>query len=142
MIALNMRAVTVRVDDVIGVAGFLLPGNHVDVLASRKGNSKRVTTETILKKVKVLAVDQTAGTKKNDPVVVRAVTLELTPKQAERIVKAKEEGRLQLALRNPTEDLELPKVAKVKPKKRRYVPTSTSVTIIRGIDTQVVKVKL
>jgi len=142
MIEMNMRAVTVRVDDVVGVAGFLLPGNHVDVLASRKvSQSSRVNTETILKKVKVLAVDQTSGTKKNDPVVVRAVTLELTPKQAERIVKAKEEGHLQLALRNPLEDL--PKVAKAKPKpKRKWVPTSTSVTIIRGIKTETVKVKL
>jgi len=144
MIALNMRAVTVRVDDVIGVAGFLLPGNHVDVLATKRsrGSSNRVSTETILKKIKVLAVDQTSGTNKNDPVVVRAVTLELTPKQAEQIVKAREEGTLQLALRNPVEDLEEVVVAKAKPKKRRYVPTNTSVTIIRGMKAENVKVKL
>jgi len=141
----GMRAVTVRVDDVIGVAGFLLPGNHIDVLASRSlssGSSNRVVTETILKKIKVLAVDQTAGTKENDPVVVRAVTLELTPKQAEQIVKAREEGRLQLALRNPVEELELLKVAKVKPKRKYVAPTSTSVTIIRGLKAEKVKVKL
>jgi len=149
MITLNMRAVTVRVDDVIGVAGFLLPGNHVDVLATKQiksSGNNRVSTETILKKIKVLAVDQTAGTNKNDPVVVRAVTLELTPKQAEQIVKAREEGNLQLALRNPVEDLEEVVVAKakpkLKPKKRKYVPTSTSVTIIRGTKAETVKVKL
>jgi len=144
MIALNMRAVTVRVNDVIGVAGFLLPGNYVDVLASkRRGGGSSV--ETILRKIKVLAVDQIAGTKKNDPVVVRAVTLELTPKQAETIVKAQEDGRLQLALRNPVEDLEQPTVAKAKPAKRKYVPkrtASTSVTIIRGTKAETVKVKL
>jgi len=145
MISLNMRAVTVRVDDVIGVAGFLLPGNYVDVLATRNSRSGgRATTDTILKKIKVLAVDQIAGTKKNDPVVVRAVTLELSPKQAELIVRAKEEGRLQLALRNPVEDLEQSVVAKAKPRKakRKYVPTSTSVTIIRGTTAETVKVKL
>ncbi|MGH8168184.1 MAG: Flp pilus assembly protein CpaB, partial [Woeseiaceae bacterium] len=56
----NMRAITVRVDDVIGVAGFLLPGNTVDILSSRKEN-QRAVTETILKNIKVLAVDQTAA---------------------------------------------------------------------------------
>jgi len=140
----GMRAVTVRVDDVIGVAGFLLPGNHIDVLASRgvgSGSGNRVVTVTILKKIKVLAVDQTAGTKENDPVVVRAVTLELTPKQAERIVKAREEGRLQLALRNPIEELEIVK-AKVKSKRKYVAPTSTSITIIRGLKPEKVKVKL
>ena len=144
MLELGKRAVTVRVDDVIGVAGFLLPGNHVDVLASRAagGQSNRYVTETILKKIKVLAVDQTAGTKKNDPVVVRAVTLELTPKQAEQLVKSREEGRLQLALRNPIEDLEQAVVAQVKPKRKYTPPTSTSVTIIRGMKAENVKVKL
>jgi len=142
MISLNMRAVTVRVNDVIGVAGFLLPGNYVDVLFT-KSKDGRATTDTILKKIKVLAVDQIAGTKKNDPVVVRAVTLELSPKNAELIVKAKSEGSLQLALRNPVEGLEEPVVAKAKPRpKRKYVPTSTSVTIIRGTKAETVKVKL
>jgi pilus assembly protein CpaB len=110
----SMRALTVRVDDVIGVAGFLLPGNRVDVLASRKIEQNRATTETILRNVKVLAVDQTASTDKNQPVVVRAVTLEVTPAQAEIIVRHKEEGALQLALRNPLDDL-LPQVAASEP---------------------------
>ena len=100
----NMRAVTVRVDDVVGVAGFLLPGNRVDVLAaqSRRG-AGQTRVETILRHVRVLAVDQTASTERNDPIIVRAVTLELTAKQSERLFKAREEGRIQLALRNPNE---------------------------------------
>lgn len=99
----NMRAVTVRVNDVIGVGGFLLPGNRVDVLASRslEGSQKRVQTRTLLNNVKVLAVDQTALAEKDKPVVVRAVTLEVDPRQAERLVQATEEGTVQMALRNP-----------------------------------------
>ena len=99
----NMRALTVRVNDVIGVAGFLLPGNRVDVLASRKSSGSRAITETILRDIKVLAVDQTATTQKNEPVIVRAVTLEMTPQQAEILVNARTEGEIQLSLRNPLE---------------------------------------
>lgn len=100
----GMRAVTVRVNDVIGVAGFLLPGNRVDVVASRDtGERNRVQTRTLLEDVKVLAVDQSAQAEKDKPVVVRAVTLEVNPKQAELLVQATEEGRVQMALRNPEE---------------------------------------
>src|SRR5579862_2932012 len=99
----DMRAVTVRVDDVIGVAGFLMPGNRVDVVAARMENS-RAETRTVLRNLNVLAVDQTASQDKDQPVVVRAVTLEVSPKQAEVLVKAREEGRIQLTLRNPLED--------------------------------------
>src|SRR6266702_2188146 len=54
----NMRAVTVRVDDVVGVAGFLLPGNRVDVIATHNDRTGAIAAETILSNVKVLAVDQ------------------------------------------------------------------------------------
>jgi pilus assembly protein CpaB len=121
----NMRALTVRVDDVVGVAGFLLPGNRVDVLASRKVEHNRASTETILHNVKVLAVDQTAATDKNQPVVVRAVTLEVTPAQAE-IVGHKEEGSRQLTLRNPLDD-EVPALAAVEPP-----PVAPAKRIVRG----------
>ncbi len=98
----NKRAVTVRVNDVIGVAGFLLPGNRVDVLATRMIESThRAETHTLLQNVKVLAVDQTAQTEKDQPVVVRAVTLEIDPSQAVDLARATEEGTVQLALRNP-----------------------------------------
>lgn len=130
------RAFTVRVDDVIGVAGFLLPGNYVDVLATRMVRStQRAVSETIVRNVKVLAVDQQAKTAESDPVVVRAVTLEVTPKQAEIIVARKEEGTIQLTLRNPLDD-EVPVVAKAAPKaapKRVYRPSTTqTITIIKG----------
>lgn len=102
VVAPNMRAVTVRVDDVVGVAGFLLPGNRVDVVAAREENRKPFA-ETILTDVRVLAVDQQASADKNAPVVVRAVTLEVTPEGALAIAMAKQVGSLQLTLRNPHE---------------------------------------
>ena len=142
----NMRAVSVRVNDVVGVAGFLLPGNHVDVVtAYREGQETR--SETVVQNVKVLAVDQTASTDKNEPVVVRAVTLEVTPADAEKLVLAEQRGTIQLALRNPlTTAIVAVKVAqapapapsprrpqKAKPRVRTGPPPpDTSVTVIRG----------
>lgn len=137
----NMRAITVRVDDVVGVAGFLLPGNYVDVLASRLDmRTKRATTETILKNLKVLAVDQTATTEQDEPVIVRAVTLEMTPNQSEILVKAREEGSIQLTLRNPLEKevaVTPPPATKVAAPVRAPVrtysrPQRSTVQVIRG----------
>ncbi len=145
----NMRAVTVRVNDVVGVAGFLLPGNRVDVLSARKEANRRAVTETILKNIKVLAVDQTAATDTNEPIIVRAVTLEVSPKQAETLVLARTEGRIQLTLRNPMQSEPGPEVvAKPAPKipsrkrpTRPTRPTSTTVTVIRGTKVEKVKTK-
>ncbi len=141
----NMRAVTIRVDDVVGVAGFLLPGNMVDVLASRKRPGKRAVTETILHNIKVLAVDQTASAEDNEPVIVRAVTLEMLPKQAEKLFNARVEGKIQLTLRNP---LEPDYVAPVAPKRvarkapaRKASPRTTEVIIIRGTTVEKTKTK-
>jgi pilus assembly protein CpaB len=133
----NMRAVSVRVDDVVGVAGFLLPGNRVDVLGSRDLANREAQTETILQNVRVLAVDQTAATDKNEPVVVRAVTLEVTPSQAEVLVKWKEQGSIQLTLRNPLDEYVQKQAAVVAaaPKAPAPAPAKVpTVTIIRGTE--------
>ena len=136
----NMRAVTIRVDDVIGVAGFLLPGNRVDVVSARKEN-RRAITDTILRNIEVLAVDQQASTDdSNEPLIVRAVTLQVTPEQAEILVRGREEGSIQLTLRNPLEEEEVLVVEEKKaPPKRKVVvgqaparPRQSTVTIIRG----------
>lgn len=151
IISPQKRAVTVRVNDVIGVAGFLLPGNRVDVIAARK-NQKRVNTRTMLENLKVLAVDQTASPDKDKPVVVRAVTLELDTRQAEELVKATEEGKVQLTLRNPLDASRVP-VAEKKPEKKPEPqvvvvnpaprrPYVDSVTVIRGTSVHESKVKL
>lgn len=140
------RAITVRVDDVVGVAGFLLPGNNVDVLASRlERGSRRAITETILVNIKVLAVDQTARTDDSDPVVVRAVTLEVSPKQAEILVARMEEGTIQLTLRNPLEEIVAQEPAKPAVKRAprvRRPPTDTTITVIRGTKVEKTKVKI
>ncbi|MDV6251367.1 Flp pilus assembly protein CpaB [Vibrio sp. EA2] len=127
MIPEDKRALTIRVNDVIGVAGFLLPGNKVDVL-NTKGNG----TSTVLKNIKVLAVDQTARTNDNKPVIVRAVTLEVSPKEAEKLLTENSRGQIQLALRNP---LTVDKA----PPKRTYTPRP-SVTVIKGSQTSNVRV--
>ncbi len=141
LVGKSMRAITVRVDDVVGVAGFLLPGNFVDVVSSRiELKTRRATTETILNNIKVLAVDQTAATDKNEPVIVRAVTLEVTPGQSEVLVKAKEEGTIQLTLRNPDEPQQVAQAPKAAPRPAAPAPvtrpaprpTSAEVQVIRG----------
>lgn len=151
----NKRAVTVRVDDVVGVAGFILPGNHVDVLAAKiERVNQIVTVRTVLEDVIVLAVDQELSPDNNKPKIVRAVTLELTPAQSESIVKASHEGKIQLALRNPNDrnaNAKTPAAAPPKPKapqKSAALPKSIpaaavaaptkieegpKVTIIRGL---------
>ncbi|MFZ6047223.1 Flp pilus assembly protein CpaB [Pseudomonas sp. CR3202] len=154
LIESDKRAVSVRVDDVVGVGGFLLPGNRVDVLATKQTNNSNAESKTILQDLRVLAVDQTASTDKTQPVVVRAVTLEMTPKEAEILVKAMSEGRLQLALRNPLDDQKKsePKVAEApksvapapvpaapKPLVRRSVGVSGGVIIIRGTEVKLAK---
>lgn len=155
VIAPNKRAVTVRVNDVIGVAGFLMPGNRVDVVAAVPVGNRRYQSRTLLENVKVLAVDQSASPEKDKPVIVRAVTLELSSADAEDLVKATQEGVVQLALRNPLDDGVRPEpepepvkeeiVAKApvaKPAPRRVVVTSSNVTIIRGTEVSTSRVSM
>ena len=135
VVAKDKRAVTVRVDDVVGVAGFLLPGNHVDVVATRKDDRTQVVTaETILSDVKVLAVDQSIATNSNEPVVVRAVTLEVTPADGETLLKWKAAGSIQLALRNPLDESDARhKAAPIKEAVKVIVPVrDPAITVIRG----------
>jgi pilus assembly protein CpaB len=98
----TMRAVSIRVDDVVGVGGFILPGNRVDVVAAHS-EGRRAWAETVLSDVKVLAVDQQATSDKNAPVVVRAVTVEVSPEGVQLLAQAKQQGSLQLSLRNPAD---------------------------------------
>lgn len=139
VITQGKRALTVRVDDVIGVAGFLLPGSQVDVVSTSRqsGARNKTVSNTIVENLKVLAVDQTASSDKNDPVIVRAVTLEVTPKEAELIVKATEEGKVQLTLRNPTDLAQVVHEPKPKQVAKKSVKRSWSgyrVDVIRGTD--------
>ena len=126
----GMRAVTVRVNDVVGVAGFVLPGNYVDVVEARMQN-QRAITKTVLQDLRVLAVDQTDSHDKSQPQVVRAVTLEVTPKQADVLVKAMTEGHIELALRGTHSAGSVQPVLTRTPVKRkiRHLPQPTHVTL-------------
>lgn len=101
----GMRAVSVRVNEVIGVAGYVLPGTRVDVVATASPNESRAdtTSKLILSNVQVL----TAGTRmeqdqeQGKPMQVTVVTLLVNPEQSERLALASTEGKIQLALRNP-----------------------------------------
>src|ERR1700683_810475 len=99
------RAVTVAVDDVRGVAGFIFPGDFVDVVLTRTNNSNgpQDFAEVILQHVKVLAIDQMAGERQERPTVAKAVTVEASPEQALRILLATNVGKLSLILRQPSE---------------------------------------
>lgn len=105
VIADGKRAMTVRVNDVVGVAGFALPGNYVDILVNTlqetgKENETKPTTRTVLEHVLVLAIAQEAGRDDTKPKVVSAVTLEVSPADAEKIDLARNVGTLSLVLRN------------------------------------------
>jgi pilus assembly protein CpaB len=96
---------------------------------------ERALAETIVQKVKVLAVDQTTSTDKNDPIIVRAVTLEVAPAQAEKIAKAAQEGKIQLTLRNPTDEQINEEAAPPVEVKVAAAPRPAPVvTIVRGTD--------
>src|ERR1700722_3722822 len=99
------RAVTVAVDDVRGVAGFIFPGDFVDVALTRTDNSAgpQNFSAVILQHVKVLAIDQMAGQRQEHPTVAKAVTVEVDPDQALRILLAANVGKLSLILRQPAE---------------------------------------
>jgi pilus assembly protein CpaB len=113
----GLRALSVRVNEVIGVAGYVLPGTHVDVVATVNPGEKQgdTTSKVILTNVLVLA----AGTKMeqdadNKPMAVNVVTLLVNPDESERLTLAAGEGKIQLALRNPL-DKDAPVTRGVRP---------------------------
>ena len=95
----GMKAVTVRVDDIVGVAGFVQPGDRVDVLLTRQGDKGEAYSDLILQNLKVLGIDQLADDRAAKPAVSRSVTLEVAIPQAQRLVVAQSVGSLTLALR-------------------------------------------
>ena len=114
LITEGKRAITVRVNDVIGVAGFALPGNYVDIIVStqkdaasgdRNGREQSIS-KIVLERILVLAVAQEVSRDDTKPRVVNAVTLEVTPSQAENLDLARSVGTLSLALRNQVDPLD------------------------------------
>jgi len=103
------RAMTVRVNDVIGVAGFALPGTYVDVMVNtqaegtKQAGQDNTISKIVLERILVMAVAQEADRDTTKPKVVTAVTLELTPEEAELLDLARSVGTLSLVLRNQTD---------------------------------------
>jgi pilus assembly protein CpaB len=98
----TQRAVSVRVNDVVGVAGFILPGDRVDVMITREIDDKdnKSVTDVLLQNIKVIGIDQNANEDASGTQVVKAVTLEVGPDQAQKLVLGSKVGELSLALRN------------------------------------------
>ena len=103
LVAEGMKAVTIRVNDVEGVGGFVLPGDRVDVVLTRQTDKDKASTEIVLQNTRVLAVDQSADTSSDKPTVAKAVTLEVSTDQAQRVWLASSVGNLSLLLRKAGE---------------------------------------
>jgi pilus assembly protein CpaB len=99
----GMKAVSIRVNDVLGVAGFVFPGDRVDVLLTRtvrdNDGADKSFVDVLLQSMKVLAIDQVADVSKDSPTVVKSVTLEASTKDAQKLTLAAGAGQLSLALR-------------------------------------------
>ena len=161
VISEDKRAVTIRVNDVNGVAGFVLPGDLVDVLLTRQpsggGNDNQIT-DVLLQHIKVLGIDQDPSDKTEKPTVARAVTVEVTPEESEKLALGSQVGSLSLALRNAgnmkqaavprirVRDLgpEEPKAPVAasgpSPRKAVYRPQMPSMAVTRGTETTIMEV--
>src|SRR5215469_14447095 len=93
------KAMTIRVNDVDGVAGFVLPGDRVDIMLSRTSDKGSAVNDVVLKNVKVLAIDQLADERTDKPSVAKAVTLEVDITGAQKLALASQIGTLALTLR-------------------------------------------
>jgi pilus assembly protein CpaB len=140
----GMRAVTIRTNDVEGVGGFVLPGDHVDVLLTRQAERTSGTNDVVIQNAKVLAVDQLADDAADRPTVARAVTLEVDTMAAQKIALASSLGSLSLMLRRAGEqhmdatrrvtasDLSQTETIAPAPEAKRF----SKVTVTRGANRQ------
>lgn len=129
LIEQGKRAMAVRVDEVTGVAGFILPNAIVDVIGVESQGRGDTEARTILRHVKVLArSQQTYPDEEGKPKVVRTVTLELTPDEAEKLALQTHQGSIHLVLRNPLEEEQPPPKVVEKPEPRRIPTLSSRIT--------------
>jgi pilus assembly protein CpaB len=103
----GMKAVTIRVNDVEGVGGFVLPGDHVDVVLTRNKSGSAPTSEIVLQNTRVLAVDQSADERATKATVSKSVTLEVNTVDAQTVWLAASVGNLSLLLRKAGETAEV-----------------------------------
>jgi pilus assembly protein CpaB len=149
-IATGKRAITVKVNDVAGVPAAALPGSYVDILVSVKQGSTESYTKTVLTNIKVLAVPIDANSTSNKPKTISAVTVELTPEEAEKLDLARTIGTLSLTLKNEVDaliqnaDSSQGKSTNIQPKTETKETTTDnevggSVQVIRGMKTEVIR---
>jgi len=103
----GMKAVTIRVNDVEGVGGFVLPGDHVDVVLTRQIDKGSATTQVVLQNTRVLAIDQIADERAQKATVAKSVTLEVDTVDAQKLWLASSVGSLSLLLRKAGETAEV-----------------------------------
>jgi pilus assembly protein CpaB len=147
-----MRAVSVESSAVSGVGGFVLPGDRVDVLVTRQmgdGEKQTSVTQVLAENSLVMGVDQTSDQETNKPLVAKAITIEVTPDQAQAISLAQSVGDISLSLRQISDtaplarkattisDLAVYGVRKLPPVVRRPVarPAAPQVRVTRGVET-------
>lgn len=143
-VAAGMRAVSLRSNDVTGVGGFVLPGDRVDVLLTRStvGGSDitKTVTQVLAENVRVLGVDQSDNDQADKPVVTKAVTVEVTPDQAQSISLGQMVGTVSLTLRHVADDSPLEHksmaVADLNPTPRKVVagPPAPAIRVVRGTE--------
>jgi pilus assembly protein CpaB len=130
------KAVTIRVNDVEGVGGFVLPGDHVDVVLTRQIDKGSATTEVVLQNTRVLAVDQTADERAFKAAVAKSVTLEVDTIEAQKVWLASSVGNLSLLLRKAgetadvkTRKITLKDLGTLEPVGDEKVATTTTTTV-------------
>jgi pilus assembly protein CpaB len=145
-IAAGMRAVSLRSSDVTGVGGFVLPGDRVDVLLTRvtgSGNDTNTSvTQVLAENVRVLGVDQSDNEQDDKPVVSKAITVEVTPDQAQSISLGQTVGTISLTLRHVADDTPLTRKSTavsdlgLAPRKavRAKAPAGLAVRVVRGTE--------
>ena len=153
----GQRAVSLRSNDVAGVAGFVLPGDRVDILLTRGwGDGAHATqvTQVLAQNVRVLGVDQLDDEAANKPQVARAVTVEVSPQQAEAISLAQAVGQVSLTLRHVSDQMPLTKLATTvadlgfRPaqptpavvRRRPARPVEPPISVVRGLEAAVYRV--
>jgi len=117
----GMRAMSIRVDEVIGVAGFILPNTYVDIIGVEDHEDGTKTAKTVLEKIQVLAIAQDTFTEEGKAKIVKTVTLQVKPEQTEKLALQTHKGTIHLVLRNPLDGSE-PKIEPpVAEQKERFV---------------------
>ncbi len=155
LIADGMRAMSVAVNDIVGVAGFIQPGCRVDVIATVRGGNRQPVTKVILQNILVLAVAGDVEPGNNTRHSVTAITVAVDPAAAEKLSLAMNEGKIQLVLRNfvdgesvatpGTTPDELFRVARLASEERAEPPRSPEfkmVEVIRGLERSEVRLEV